>query len=1047
MLSRRVALLRLRSVRCMMVAASERPRDRPKLTPLMDKRSPGVRKVIASLPAEHVRLQNRHRDALESNRAESLQEVIEQIEWRGIVFSQIPEKVAKLLRDPKEDLTLLSDRQIAVLLSTFGNACESVSRSRRGELLREALETLKHRGVPLLLLSRNAALSARVDNGENVNVIEELSAWDAENLAPDKETYGQLSRVYARSGNTQAIIDIINHMKSIGLQISPTILKSLIYSLAKSGHYTQAETFVEKFLASADEVLLRTAIARAAVARGDFSVALNTIASIPIRAKLEQITNNKLVLQVLFDMLDAGEMNAVEKLSPYLAMTPDGTSLSEWHVNPAVLARSRCACSEGKLENALKLYGLLHPKFRNSNFESTLLDSLGDRLKDSNHTIDDIFGLARSMEKIGLTKDHYLLLLEKSINSPRTHEVLSVVQSRDQLERCLIEKPSLRKGLARKLSEKLTSTKLKKEQRVAILADIATVLFSYDSERPFQDVLAVYPVIYALGGKDVDLAIPALAMIKQPHVRKEYSTALVQQLLRKGDPLAEEKLEKLLGSGAIQSLSAGRVQKQISGLVLNRDKKEGESDKRQLNLAARLIALSFPAENSKARATTASKYVILQLQSELLSVDRARKLVSFMEKEPRIRLSSDEISLYKKALQEKGQKEKGELLGRLRKKSQTYARWLESSVEELEEELAHIREKPDAKPAVVKAMHEVILKKVSSEKPINYERVERQLRLVKENASSSSSRVSDLAIQIFSSSLTGALLERKLDVVKNLWEIRMCTPSVENALTYISYLFLTGSVAEADTVCEDLRQSAQTITATSLQTVGDRLGDSWSIDKMRQLSQYLQTKFNLGTQQLLRIIACVRLRQLERLIDAGKLDEALQLVVEHSVESNSAFGQYQLAAAAVRTENMGVLKGVFDVVKRTHGKEVAFLDLALVLLEEGRTEQALKLLDTPQLKISQGKLEYFVRRAVDNNRPDVLRGLFTGLSQHDRVSTVGLNKLLLQLSRMYYKANDLRSLESLEEDIKRMSFPLEQQMRTVFDNLRHRKLDGNADNQ
>ncbi|ETN80873.1 hypothetical protein NECAME_02272 [Necator americanus] len=284
-------------------------------------------------------------------------------------------------------------------------------------------------------------------------------------------------------------------------------------------------------------------------------------------------------------------------------------------------------------------------------------------------------------------------------------------------------------------------------------------------------------------------------------------------------------------------------------------------------------------------------------------------------------------------------------------KKKTYARWLESSVEELEEELAHIREKPDAKPAVVKAMHEVILKKVSSEKPINYERVERQLRLVKENASSSSSRVSDLAIQIFSSSLTGALLERKLDVVKNLWEIR------------------------------------------------------------------------------------------------GKLDEALQLVVEHSVESNSAFGQYQLAAAAVRTENMGVLKGVFDVVKRTHGKEVAFLDLALVLLEEGRTEQALKLLDTPQLKISQGKLEYFVRRAVDNNRPDVLRGLFTGLSQHDRVSTVGLNKLLLQLSRMYYKANDLRSLENLEEDIKRMSFPLEQQMRTVFDNLRHRKLDGNADNQ
>lgn len=42
---------------------------------------------------------------------------------------------------------------------------------------------------------------------------------------------------------------------------------------------------------------------------------------------------------------------------------------------------------------------------------------------------------------------------------------------------------------------------------------------------------------------------------------------------------------------------------------------------------------------------------------------------------------------------------------------------------------------------------------------------------------------------------------------------------------------------------------------------------------------------------------------------------------------------------------MAILKSVFDVVKRAHGKEVAFLDLAMVLLEEGRTDRALKLLE------------------------------------------------------------------------------------------------------
>ncbi|KAJ1350982.1 hypothetical protein KIN20_006915 [Parelaphostrongylus tenuis] len=222
--------------------------------------------------------------------------------------------------------------------------------------------------------------------------------------------------------------------------------------------------------------------------------------------------------------------------------------------------------------------------------------------------------------------------------------------------------------------------------------------------------------------------------------------------------------------------------------------------------------------------------------------------------------------------------------------------------------------------------------------------------------------------------------------------------------------------------------------------VGDRLGDSWSIAEMRNLTQYLQKKFNLSSQQLMKIIACVRLRQLKRLTDTGKLEEALQLVVEQSVESNSAFGQYELAAAAVRAENIGVLKSVFDVVKRTHGKEVAFLDLAMILLEEGRTERALKLLDTPQLKISERKLEYFVKRATENNRPDVLRGLFIGLSKDDRASTVGLNRLLLQLCRLYYKANDISELESLEKEIENISFPLDHKMRSIFQNLRQMKL-------
>ncbi|KAK6036073.1 hypothetical protein COOONC_26422 [Cooperia oncophora] len=385
-----------------------------------------------------------HRDALESNRAESLQEIVEHIEWRGTVYSETPGKVARLLADPKEDLTLLSDRQLSVLLSTFGNACESVSILHRTASMSQALRAIRERGklFAYTLQSEMHRFPLACDNGEQA-------------LSPDAATFGYLSKVYANSANTQAIVDIINHMKTNALVVTEAVLESLIYSLAKGGHYKQAETFVQKFVASANEVVLRTAIARAAVSRGDYSVVFSTIASIPSGAKPNQISNNKYILEVLFDMLEAGEMDAVEKISPYLAMAPEENTLVEWHVNPRVLARSKRACAEGKLDVALKLYGLIHPKFKNSNFEMLLADALGNRLNDGSHKTEEIFGLAEAMQNSGLLKDHVLFLLEKSANTTRAYEVLSIVQSRGLLEKCLQERPALRKTLARKLSEKV----------------------------------------------------------------------------------------------------------------------------------------------------------------------------------------------------------------------------------------------------------------------------------------------------------------------------------------------------------------------------------------------------------------------------------------------------------------------------------------------------------------------------------------------------------------------------------------------------------------
>ncbi|KAK5980808.1 hypothetical protein GCK32_005647 [Trichostrongylus colubriformis] len=469
---RRGAVLQVRHVRSMASVASQ-PFNRQQRVPFGRDNS-RAKKSLPLLPAEQLRLQNKHRDSLESNRAQSLQEIVEHIEWRGVVYSETPEKVAKLLADLKEDLTLLSDRQLSILLSTFGNGCESVSSLRRAAFMSQAIEALRQRGVVLGSLSRNAILSARIDNGENVSAVEELRDWETAGVLPDVETYALLSKVYAFTANTQAIVDVINYMKSTGLPVPEKILESLIYSLARGGHYKQAVASVQRFAASANEVAFRSAIARAAVSRGDISIAVSTIASIPSAAKPNQISNNKYILEVLMEMLEMGEVGALEKISPYLTMEPDGSSLVEWHLNPKVMARSRRACAEGKLDMALALYGLLHPKFKNRNFELLLADALGNRIKDASHAIDEIFALAKSMQENGLLRDHVEFLLEKSISTPRAYEVLSIVRTRGLLGKCLLEKPVLRKALARKLSEQLTVSKTAKEQRVRLLADLAT---------------------------------------------------------------------------------------------------------------------------------------------------------------------------------------------------------------------------------------------------------------------------------------------------------------------------------------------------------------------------------------------------------------------------------------------------------------------------------------------------------------------------------------------------------------------------------------------
>uniref|UniRef100_A0A1I7XMH0 Metalloendopeptidase n=1 Tax=Heterorhabditis bacteriophora TaxID=37862 RepID=A0A1I7XMH0_HETBA len=882
-------------------------------------------------------------------------------------------------------------------------------------------------GVSFGPLARNAVLSARIDNREHINVVDELKDWESVGLNPDENTYARLSWVYALNGNTQGVIDIIDHMKSTGLSVGETLIESMVHSLSRGGYYSEADSMIKKFTPALNEVRLRCAASSGAISRCDYDVAVNILNPLASCAQLYLVENNRIVLSVLYEMMEAGQLNAIDKFRHFLSLSDEGTLL-EWNNNPGALARARRAICEGQLNIAFRIYQIVHPKFKNRGFEENLLKSLALMLKDEKNSIDDVFKLAKEMETSGIMRDHRkFLLYEASSETSRAKLIFDYIKKEGELRNYLVEKPEIRMKLAHKLSQELLNCELESD-RIMLFTDIATVLFTFNNELPESDIKKGYPIIHSLVGHDTDLVISVLKEITANNVHGEFATAIVHQLLDNEDSLAREKLDRILSSHVIRYIKSRRIQHLICKLVLN-PSKDTENDEKWLQCVARLIDLDFSCEKSK----YASKRLTELLASEQLSMQRASKLINYAKEESHIQLTTNDIADAIEFLNKKSQKEKIELVKELKKGNVVYARWKMSSVESLEEELEYLRASKLLLPDVENTLIQLILEKILFNKPMNLAQAERNLaRLTPKSLEVD--RIMKRAVKIQSIALRLALKERRLDMAQSFWNIKIATPSLRDTLTYIVHLFLYGNVDHADSLCELLKDKSLDIYDCNMDQIIETLGEV-DPERLSDIYMYLKEKLNLEEKDTRIMLSCITTQQLERLIKDDRLSDAFNLICEHSMETKSAIGQYELAAAAIRKNRTDILKDVFNMVMNIHGKNIAFLDLSLSMLEEGQTTSALKILEAKGLTVSSGKLRYFIRRSVAKSRPDVLLGLFTGLSVEGRASTVDLNLLLSELCDLYCKADNFAALEVLLEEINRISFPLDEKLRKTLESL------------
>uniref|UniRef100_A0A1I7UVG0 Leucine-rich PPR motif-containing protein, mitochondrial n=1 Tax=Caenorhabditis tropicalis TaxID=1561998 RepID=A0A1I7UVG0_9PELO len=990
---------------------------------------------VVATPVEQLKLQKKYQENLESNKLDSLHEAVEYIEWRGTVFPQTVTKIVSLL-ERSSDLSTISDRQLAVLLSVFGATCDTLSRSIRAQHLEKVESILREKGVVLGLISRNQLIEAKVDNRSRVDAVEELGKFEESGVELDAKSYALLCEVYAKQANTKAITDIISHMKSSGIPLTEDHVAQLVYSVARSGNYGHVGRVVDTFSTSMNVVRLRCAAARAIAEReknesgkGGFEIT-EMLRAIPTTAKLHSLENNVYVVNVLMDLIENGQFGAFNLLSSYLIVAESGTTLADNKLNLPVVARAKSLLSEGSLEEAIVLYSCVNPSYSNDFFVQNLNRQLENRLRDIDNTeaLNEFLKVLTLAENKGLlpSANEFLLTGCSQNTVPMFAEIFDYVQQFGDIRSVFGQNPRLKKPIGRQLAQQLIKTVSPSEQ-AAIVAKIATVMFSPSTKETPEESRGFYQIMYKICGKDVKLVLPALDLMTSTvwHEKREFGTAIVQQLLRADaeDHLASEKLRILLESNKIGQLAGHRLHGFLTKfLMANKEKR--------VNLVAKILSYEFPPETlAKNTLKFGGRNVAKFLSNEIISVETAANIVNALEEEPRVQLSNEELADAKHVL--KSYPEKAELLGKL-KKSATMQRWRASKVSELLKELSHFTE--ESKEAVKLSLKRVILQKTFKEYHDDIDSLVNVLeQAVEWRKEKMPEALKTICKNLESYALSKAVSTNDLILADRIWQMRSGHLIPEVLLSYASRLFLNGEVERADEVCKDVRNSSKIIRPQTLEKMGRHLKGVES-EKMTELAEYLKKSFNLSAKDARRVVLQAKKDQLNQLIERDDLAGALQMAIEETSTSGRAFGQIPLMIEAIKKNDAKTLQSVHTMVRSAHNQDMANVNLAYALIHSNNVNKAINLVERQNLSIESPTLQYFTTLASASENPILLKDLF--IVFNGRASTLDLNNLLEMATRKLWSKNDMDSLTELSQVIESTSFPLQNKLRTFFDDLK-----------
>jgi len=185
------------------------------------------------------------------------------------------------------------------------------SKDERVKGVHELMETLKKKGVALDISHYNALLGVYLENEYLFSSVEFLASLG--DIAPNRLTYQRLLYRYCQNGDIEGALKILSHMKDENLTISQSVFESLIMGHGRAGDLAAASDMLAHMSVSGYEPTVDsfTVLAIAQAEAGDLDAVRDTLSKAEVA---EQSLSDYNLLEIIFAFAIKGHDAHVDKM-------------------------------------------------------------------------------------------------------------------------------------------------------------------------------------------------------------------------------------------------------------------------------------------------------------------------------------------------------------------------------------------------------------------------------------------------------------------------------------------------------------------------------------------------------------------------------------------------------------------------------------------------------------------------------------------------------------------------------------------------------------